>query len=86
VCAALRDESAGAVDLAVAADVLCYISDLHPFLAAGAKKKFSKASGLLPDIYSTKSQITVNISVSSFFLLSVCEAKKNEKSTLTIHY
>jgi predicted TPR repeat methyltransferase len=42
VCAALRDESAGAVDLAVAADVLCYISDLHPFLAAGAKKKIFK--------------------------------------------
>ena len=42
MCAALRDEAAGAVDLAVAADVLCYISDLHPFLAAGAKKKIQK--------------------------------------------
>ncbi len=37
MCAALRDEAAGAVDLAVAADVLCYISDLHPFLAAARR-------------------------------------------------
>jgi predicted TPR repeat methyltransferase len=83
VCAALRDEAAGAVDLAVAADVLCYISDLHPFLAAGAKKKYSKTSGLLPDIYSTKystkSQIIVNSSFSIFFVMKCLRSKKTKK-------
>ena len=33
---ALRDEAAGGVDLVIAADVLCYISDLQPLMAAAS--------------------------------------------------
>ena len=34
VIQALQGEAPGALDLVVAADVLCYVSDLHPFMAA----------------------------------------------------
>jgi hypothetical protein len=35
VVGALAEEAEASLDVCVAADVLCYISDLRPFLAAG---------------------------------------------------